>query len=486
MSLGQKALGGFFWTLFSNGGNVIITLGLAAVLGRLLSPEDFATVAMIYIFFEVSQTLVNSGFAEALIRQKEISEEDKSTVFYINSIASLVLFIVLWVGAPWIAEFYNKPVLGELLPFMSMSVIFNSLVIVQRAYLSHQLAFKKMTKVVLVSSFLSGIIAVWFAYLDYGVWALAYKYVSQTAIVAIGFYIVNPWFPKKGISKKAFSSLFGFGSKLLLSGVINTVYENVYKVIIGKFYAEATLGFYDRAKYLIIHTTQTLVNTLQTVTYPILGKTQDDLVRLKLAYRKIIMASSFIIFPFIICIGVFAEPIVLIWLGDQWGSAVPILQVLCVSGLLYHLHSINLNILKVLGRSDLFLKLEIIKKVMITVAIIFGLQFGIWGLLWAQVISSYLALVVNLYYTNQLLDYSYSEQFKDILPILLLSVLAGGLAFVFKYYNTFYLWLELSLGVSFITIAYFSIAYMLKMNAFLIIGELLGSKFNVIKKYRGQ
>ena len=162
MSLGQKALGGFFWTLFSNGGNVIITFGLAAVLGRLLSPEDFATVAMIYIFFEVSQTLVNSGFAEALIRQKEISEEDKSTVFYINSISSLVLFIVLWIGAPWIAEFYNKPVLGELLPFMSMSVIFNSLVIVQRAYLSHQLAFKKMTKVVLVSSFLAGIIAVWF------------------------------------------------------------------------------------------------------------------------------------------------------------------------------------------------------------------------------------------------------------------------------------------------------------------------------------
>lgn len=482
MSLGQKALGGFFWTLFSNGGNVIITLGLAAVLGRLLSPEDFATVAMIYIFFEVSQTLVNSGFAEALIRQKEISEEDKSTVFYINSIASLVLFLALWFGSPLVAEFYNKPVLAELLPFMSMSVIFNSLVIVQRAYLSHQLAFKKMTKVVLVSSFLAGIIAIWFAYLDYGVWALAYKYVSQTAIVAIGFYIVNPWFPKKGISKKVFKRLFGFGSKLLLSGVIHTVYENVYKVIIGKYYTEATLGFYDRAKYLIIQTTQTLVNTLQTVTYPILGKTQDDLVRLKLAYRKIIMASSFIIFPFIICIGVFAEPIILIWLGDQWKGAVPILQILCASGILYHLHSINLNVLKVLGRSDLFLKLEIIKKIIITISILFGLQFGIWGLLWAQVISSYLALVVNLYYTNQLLAYSYLGQLKDVTPVLFLSIFTGGLAYVFQYYSHLYLWLELSIGASLIAIAYLTIAYVCKMNALFFIAELLSPKFHFIKK----
>lgn len=482
MSLGQKALGGFFWTLLSNVGNKLITLIIGVILARLLTPADFGLVAMLYIFFEVSQSLINSGFGQALIREDTLTEKDKGTVFYINLVVSIVCYLILFFAAPLIADFYDNQILIDLTRFMGISIVFSALAIVQRSSLTHRLAFKKLMIVNLVTNVLTGIIGVGLAFYGYGVWALAIKYVSQAFFMTTILFAINPWLPKNFIFMESFNRLFGFGSKLLLSGLLNTTYQNIYKLIIGKFYTAATLGLFTQAQLYVNQVTQSAVGTLQTVTYPILSKAKDDPIRLKNAYRKIIMASSFVIFPLVIGLGILAEPFVLTLVGQKWLEVVPFLQILCLSGALYHLHSINLNILQVMGRSDLFLKLEVIKKVNITIAVVVGLQFGIWGLMIGQVISSYIALLINMYYTNRFLSYNYKEQFKDLLPIIMFTLPMLGTLILLQKATDLSATLELILGTFLGGFIYFTTTYLIKATALSYIVELLSNRFTLLKK----
>lgn len=484
MSLGQKALGGFFWTFTSSVGNKIITLVISTILARLLMPKDFGLVAMIYIFFQVSKSLMESGFAQALIREKDITERDKSTVFYINIIISTLLLIILWFSAPFIAKFFEAEILIDLVRFMSLSLIFQALSIVQGANLNHGLAFKNLTKITLTSDVFTGVVAVILAFYGFGVWALAIKYVSHSFFKTMMFYIINPWYPKKFISKESAQRLFGFGSKLLISGIINKVYENIYKIIIGKYFDVATLGFFTQAQLYLDHITQGVTTTIQNVTYPILSKTNNDDTRLKIAYRKIIIATSYFLFPLVVGIGVLAEPLILTLIGEKWTKSIPFLQILCLSGILFHLHNINLNILKVKGRSDLFLKLEIIKRFLLTIAIIIGLQYGIWGLLIGRVINSYISLLINMYYTNKFIGYSYKDQFKDLLPIIIYTIPMFILIFLFLHTTSFSAIINLLVGIIIGIFSYLLLTYFLKSRALFIIFELFGEKYSFIKKYQ--
>src|SRR5690606_20921933 len=268
-----------------------------------------------------------------------------------------------------------------------------------------------------------------------------------------------------------------FGSKLFASGLLDTFYQNIYKLIIGKFFMASTLGLFTQARVFVDQVTLSATSTLQTVTYPILSKTKNDPERLKRAYQKIIMASSFVIFPLTMGLAVLAKPFILTLVGEKWIDAVPFIQILCFSGALYHLHSINLNVLKVMGRSDLFLKLEIIKKINITIAVIIGIQFGIWGLLLGSVISSYIALFINMHYTQRFINYSYKEQFKDLLPIVFqsLPMLIGVAAFV--YLTDFANTLTLIIGSLLAMLLYLSVTYSIKSQALIYIVELLSEKF---------
>ena len=269
---------------------------------------------------------------------------------------------------------------------------------------------------------------------------------------------------------------------MFLSGLINTIYDNIYKLIIGKYFSAVTLGLYTQAKLYVTQVTLSAVSTIQTVTYPILSKAKNEPQRLKNAYRKIIIATSFVIFPITIAMGLLAKPLILVAIGEQWVDAIPFLQILCVSGVLYHLHAINLNILKVLGRSDLFLKLEIIKKINITIAILIGINFGIWGLLIASVISSYIALLINMYYTNKHIDYSYANQFSDLLPIFLQTIpmVLAIYAITLILGNNHILILILStvLGI----IVYLGTAILFKSKSLKSIIDVLGTKFPQLQK----
>lgn len=425
MSLAQKAFSGILWTAAERFGLQLIQFVVVIVLARLLTPADFGLVAMLMVIFAVSSVLVNGGFTAALIREPEITEEDKSTAFWMNLIAAVVIYGIIWIAAPAVASFFEQPRLVGLTRFMALNLIFLSLTLVQSAELTHRLDFKRLGLTSIAASGVTGAVAVTLAYFGVGVWALAAKYVLASACSSVFLYLVNPWYPKQWISRKSLKKLFGFGSKLAASGLLDQVYQNIYKVVIGKFFAATTLGFYTQAQNFQNMASQSLVGMLQKVTYPVLAKANDDPERLKRGYRKMIQVSSYVIFPAMIGMALTAEPLVLTLVGEKWLQTVPFLQILCVSGALYHLHSINLNILKVVGRTDLFLKLEVIKKVNITIAIIVGLQFGIWGLLIGQVISSYVALFVNMYYTKDFINYSIPEQIRDIIKILLLSIPMG-------------------------------------------------------------
>lgn len=484
MTLGEKALGGFFWTLTSNIGLKSVTLIVNIVLARLLVPEDFGLVAMLMIFFAVSQSFVESGFSQALIREKELTEKDKATTFYLNVMIAVVCYLVLWIAAPKIASFYNNEKLIALTRFMGLSIVFQSFYIVQQATLTHALNFKKITIVSLTASVLSSVIAVVMAYQNLGVWALAVKYVSFSLIAAILFYVVNPWYPRASFSRQSYHRLFGFGSKLLLSGLLDTFYQNIYNLIIGKYYSAATLGYYAQAKMYVDQATQTSTSTLQTVTYPILSQTKDDLERLRSSHKRIIMASSYIIFPLTIGLAVLAEPLIMTFVGEKWKGAIPLVQILCVSEILYHLHAINLNLLKVMGRSDLFLKLEVIKKINTTIAILIGIKFGLWGLLIGSVVNSYVALFINMYYTHRLVQYSYREQIADLLPVVLHTLPMLLLLYLFVNYITLPHMVMLIIGLLLGVISYFGFTYVIKSRALVYIMELLSHKVRFLKRVK--
>jgi teichuronic acid exporter len=484
MTLGEKALGGFFWTLTSNIGLKSVTLIVNIVLARLLVPEDFGLVAMLMIFFAVSQSFVESGFSQALIREKELTEKDKATTFYLNVIIAVVCYLLLWIAAPKIASFYNNEKLIALTRFMGLSIVFQSFYIVQQATLTHALNFKKITIVSLTASVLSSVIAVVMAYQNLGVWALAVKYVSFSLIAAILFYVVNPWYPRASFSRQSYHRLFGFGSKLLLSGLLDTFYQNIYNLIIGKYYSAATLGYYAQAKMYVDQATQTSTSTLQTVTYPILSQTKDDLERLRSSHKRIIMASSYIIFPMTIGLAVLAEPLIMTFVGEKWKGAIPLVQILCVSEILYHLHAINLNLLKVMGRSDLFLKLEVIKKINTTIAILIGIKFGLWGLLIGSVVNSYVALFINMYYTHRLVQYSYREQIADLLPVALHTLPMLLVLYLFVNYITLPHMVMLIIGLLLGVISYFGFTYVIKSRALVYIVELASHRISFFKKLK--
>ncbi len=313
---------------------------------------------------------------------------------------------------------------------MGFNLIIYAISIIQRAHLTQQIDFKKQTKVRFVAVVISGTVAIFFALGGLGVWSLIIKILLMAFIDTARLWIVRPWRPRLTLYRSSFKKLFGFGYKILLSSLLDKFYQQIYKLLIGKYFSSATLGFYTQAANFSNILINTLFRTLEKVTYPVLAKLQDSKTRLKSGYRKVIKMSSFVIIPSMILLGVLAKPLILLLIGEKWLPAVPFLQLLCLSGLTYHFSQINLNMLLVLGRSDLGLKLELIKKFMITLAIIIGIQFGIYGLVIGEVIASYVNLVINAYYSKVFLHYSLMEQMKDVFFTITFSLACGLLIYV--------------------------------------------------------
>jgi len=431
-SLKKKTVSGLFWSFLDLIANQGLQFVIQVILARLLIPKDFGVIGMISIFIALSAALIDSGFSQALIRNKEASEKDYSTVFNFNLVISIILYMILYLSANSISIYFNQPKLVSILRILSLVIIINSFSIVQRVILSKAIDFKSQANINIISSVISGVIAILCAYNGLGVWSLVIRTLSMQLMQALLLWFKSKWKPKLIFDVSAFSDMFGFGWKLLVSGIIETVYQNLYYIIIGKVFSASELGYYSNAQKLNDAVSQTITMSVQRVSYPVLSKLQDDKDRLKYSYRKIIKTVVFINFPLMLGLAAVAKPLIIVLFGYKWSGSVIYFQFLCFAGMMFPLHAINLDILQVKGRSDLFLRLEILKKAVFTVLIIGAiiLKLGIMGLIGALVLNSYIAYFLNSYYSAELIDYSTKHQIADILPAFIVSIIMGIVVYI--------------------------------------------------------
>lgn len=427
--LKQKTKSGLLWSSVERFSNQGVQFLFSIVLARLLAPEDYGIVAMVVIFFAIAQTFVDSGFSSAIVRKKDRTESDLSTCFYFNIFVGLGFYILLFLCSPFIADFYNQPILSPIVKISGLTVLINSLCIVQQAQFTIRIDFKTQAKVTLTSTVISGIIGILLAYLGYGVWALVWQGVTGSFVRMILFWIFSKWRPRESFSKDSFHYLFGYGSKLLASGLLDTTYNNIYPIVIGKFYSPAQLGNFSRAQGWASLPSSNITGILQRVTFPVLTEMQDDDERLATNYRKLLRLSAFVVFPLMMLLAAVASPLVRVVITSKWDACVPYLQIICFAMMWYPIHAINLNLLQVKGRSDLFLRLEIIKKVVGVSVMCVTIPLGVTAMCFGMVFTSINALFINTYYTGKLINVGYLTQMKDLLPIIFISLLVGACAY---------------------------------------------------------
>lgn len=429
-SLKAKTAKGVIWSSIERFSVQFIQLAIQILIARILTPEDFGIIGMLAIFLAIAQSFIDSGFSNALIRKIDRTEVDNSTVFYFNVVVGIVAYLILYVSAPVIARFYSIPLLIPVTRVLSLGIFLNSLSIVQRAILTAQIDFKTQAKASLIAVVVSGIVGLYMAHNGYGVWALVWQAVLNYAINTVMLWVLTGWMPILSFSISSFKEMFGFGSKLLLSGLLDTIFKNIYTIVVGKVYSSGELGFYTKASQFSQFPSSNLTGIMQRVTYPMLCDFQSEEERLRSVYRKYLRLSAYIIFPLMIGLAAVAHPLLVVLLTDKWESAVILLQILCVAMMWYPIHAINLNLLQVKGRSDLFLKLEIIKKTILVVILCITIPMGVSWMCVGQIVSSLIALVINTYYTGKLIDLGFLKQMKDLIPAILYSFSMGAVVYV--------------------------------------------------------
>lgn len=432
-SLKDRTVKGTFWSAIDSVANYAVGFFISIVLARLLSPDDYGLIGIVAIFTSFCNTIINAGFTNALIRKTDASEEDYNTAFVINLGLSVLLYILLYFTAPLIAGFFQRIELIELIRVTTLTMIIGALALVQQTRLTKRIDFKTQTKISLISHICSGVLGIVMALYGLGVWALVGQSLSSQGLKTFLLWIYNKWTPQLHFSFNSFKDLWGFGWKLLVSNVIDTVWRDVYKVVIGRFYSPAVLGQYTRANQFSEIFSVNLTLVIQRVTYPVLSEIQYENERLKLAYRKIIKITMLVTFSGMLMLAAIAKPMIVVLIGEKWLMAATILQIICFQGMLYPLHALNLNMLQVKGRSDLFLKLEVIKKIIAIIPLIIGIYLGIYPMLVASVIVGFVSYYLNAYYSGPLLGYSIIDQIKDWLPDFLIALFASLVSYSFSF-----------------------------------------------------
>ncbi len=427
--LKQQTFKGVIWSSIERFSTMGVGFAFGLVLARLLAPSDYGVIAMLGIFIAVAQCFIDSGFSTALVRKPDRTEIDNSTAFYFNIVVGLVFYALLYLAAPYIADFYDTPILIPVTRVVGLTLLFNSLCIVQQALLTIKLDFKTQANISLIALFISGPAGIACAWYGMGVWALVVQNVLSALLRTILLWLCARWRPQAGFSKASFKALFGFGSKLLASGLLDTTYNNIYTIVIGKKFNATSLGYYTRADHFVQMPSSNITGILQRVTFPVLCTIQNEDTRLAIAYRKFLRLSGFIIFPLMLGLAAVADPLVHLLLTDKWATCVPLLQVLCFALMWYPIHAINLNLLQVKGRSDLFLKLEIIKKIIGVITLCVTIPMGLFAMCAGKIVTSLICLAINTHYTGKLIGLGYWRQMADLCPTLLNSLATGAIAY---------------------------------------------------------
>lgn len=421
-SLKNKTKKGLAWSMIERFATQGVQFLFGIILARLLSPDDYGVIAMPLVFLAIAQCIIDSGFSTALIRKPELTEDDLSTAFYFNIGVGILCYAALFFTSPLIADFYHTPILSSLLKVTALAVLFNSLCAVQQAILTRKIDFKTQAIVSLSGAVVSGIVGLYMAYNGFGVWSLVFQQVGGYVMRTILLWILGKWKPKRKWSWESFHYLWGFGSKMLGSGLLDTIYNNIYPIVIGKYFSAQDLGNYTRAQQFSSLPSSNVTGVLQRVTFPVLSSIQNEDERLAKNYRKILKLSAFLVFPMMLMLSAIANPLVRILLTDKWIGCVILLQIICFQMMWYPIHAINLNLLTVKGRSDLFFRLEVLKKIIGVCIMCITIPNGIIWMVSGGIVSSMISLVINTFYTGKLIQVGYLKQMRDLLPIFGISL----------------------------------------------------------------
>lgn len=424
-SLKKKTVKGTVWSSIERFSVQGVQFIVMIFMARILTPADYGLVGMLTIFIAVSQSLVDSGFSNALIRKQDLSSVDTSTVFYFNIVVAASLYAILFFCAPFIARFYNQPLLTPLTRYIALSIPLNSFCVVQRSLLSIKVDFKTQTKASLAAACTSGAVGLGMAYSGWGVWALVWSTLSGGVVNLGVLWLLTKWQPALAYSWKSFKEMFGFGSKIAFTGIIYTIYNNIYLLVIGKLFNASELGYYTRANQFAQYPSTNVTGIIQRVSYPVLCSIQDDDIRLGSVYRRYLRLVCFIVFPLMTILAVLSQPFILCILNETWIAAAALLSILCFAFMWSPVHAINLSLLLVKGRSDLYMKLEFIKEGIGLSILAATAPFGIIAMCWGLVLLNIIALIINTHYTGKMINVGFFTQMKDLLPSLTFCLITG-------------------------------------------------------------
>lgn len=431
----HKALKGTLWSAIDKFAYHGVSFIISIFLARLLMPSDYGLIGMLSIFIAFSNVFIVSGLGLGLIQKTDRNDVDFSTVFLFNLAVSILLYFILYTSAPIIARFYEIPQLVILTRVLSLNIIIGSFAIVQHTRLIINIDFKSLAKVNLTTILIGGTVSTYFAFKGYGVWTLVIKQLVESGVSIIMFWSLSKWRPTFVFSKKSFKKLFGFSSKILFSNLYGTALIEVNNIVIGKVYSSSDLGYYNRAKGLAELTAGTVSSILNQVTYPILASLQNDKEKLIKVYRQLIMMSAFIILPSITLLSLLVDPFIRFFLTDKWIPAIVLAQWYAFARIFYPIGVINLNILNAVGRSDLFLKVDLSKLPFVLIALIITIPIGVKAIIIGQVIVSFISFFINAYLPGRMFNYGGFDQLKDMLPLMLATLIMA----VFVYFSMYFI-----------------------------------------------
>lgn len=470
--LKEQTKKGLIWSAIqrfsSQGAQFVFTI----IIARQLTPEDYGVVGMLGVFLAVASVFVDGGFTNALIRKQDRTQADLSTVFYFNIIIGLLAYLVIFAIAPFVANFYDMPVLKNVLRVFGLTIIINSFCAIQMTLFNIKIDFKTQTTISLISIFVSGVVALGCAFAGMTYWTLVIQALISSLVTTSLYWIMSNWRPICVFSKQSFHEMFSFGSKLLVQGLINNIYGNIYPIIIGKLFAASTLGNYTRAQSFANFPSVAMTGIMQRVTYPVLCRIQDNEHELAYAYRKFLRLSAFVIFPLMTGLAALSTQFVILTIGKKWLFCAFLLQILCFSVMWYPIHAINLNLLQVKGRTDLSLRLEIIKKIVGIAILCISAPFGIVAMCYFQILSCLFCLIINTYYTGKLINLGFLKQMRDLTPTFIISIAMFGLILLINSVTT-HLWQQVVIGVVIGGLFYLIMSYLFNKSEWKTIMSLI-------------
>lgn len=432
--LKEKVFSSFIWRFAEKFGAQIVSFVVSVILARLIEPSEYGTIALVLVFTNILQVFIDGGLGNALIQKKDADEVDFSTVFFYNLVMCFGLYVLMFFGAPLIAQFYNNDSLVSVIRVLSLALVISGFKNIQKAYITKKMQFKTLFFATLGGTIGSAVLGIIMAYCGYGIWALVAQILFNDAVDAIIIWFTVDWRPKLLFSFERMKGLFSYGGKLLLSSLVDTLYNNLTQLLVGTLYTSADLAYYNKGKQFPQLIISNINSSIDTVLLPAMSVVQDEKKRVKAMTQRAISVNSYIIWPMMVGLAVVAKPLVSIILTDKWLACVPYMRVFCLTLVFYPIHTANLNAMKALGRSDLFLGLSIIKKIIGVLILAVAVQFGVFAMALAGLISSIIETFINAYPNRKLLGYTYWEQMKDVVPSALLAIGMGGVIYLLKFF----------------------------------------------------